>query len=78
MKLKDAYLSRDVYGMEDIRRIKAEYELTPMVMDLLKDETTEEEIVDIIHAEVDRLPSATAEQVGKIIEALRGIGALEE
>ena len=78
MKLKDAYLSREAYGMEDIRRIKAEYELTPMVMDLLKDETTEEEIVNIIHAEADRLPSATAEQVGKIIEALRGIGALEE
>ena len=78
MKLKDKYLSRDVYGMEDIRRIKAEYELTSMVMDLLKGETTEEEIVNIIHAEVDRLPSATAEQVGKIIEALRGIGALEE
>lgn len=48
------------------------------VLELLKTETTEQEIVSAIRAEFDAPEGVVENDVSKVLENLRGIGALDE
>ena len=48
------------------------------IIDLLKEETTIEKIVEKILAEYDVEPDVAKKDVERVIESLRGIGAIDE
>ena len=48
------------------------------IIDLLKEDTTVEKIVEKVLAEYDVDPNVAKKDVERIIESLRGIGAIDE
>lgn len=86
MKLKDSFVSRffqDTYIMTgtektDFNGIVNGNRTTAFIVECLKKETTREQIIEKMLSKYDAPKEIIAEDVDKVIEALRGIGAIEE
>ena len=86
MKLKDSFVTRqfqDTYvmaGTEDVefRGIVNGNSTTAFIIECLKVKTTREEIISRMVEKYDAPQDIITEDVDKILEALRGIGAIEE
>ena len=86
MKLKDSFITQDVddiqflvpLGQESFRGLVRSNETAAFIVNRLKKNTTAEEIVDAMCAEYDAPRDVIEADVAKILEKLRGIGALEE
>ena len=86
MKLKDAFIIQDVDGTQFLVPVGAEAfsgivrsnRTAAYIVNCLKEETTEEKIVDAMCARYDAPRECIAADVREIIGTLRSIGALDE
>ena len=86
MKLKDNFITQDIDGTQflvavgetSFNGIVRNNGTAAEIVDLLKEETTKEQIVDEMCAKYDAPRERIAADVDKILEKLRSIGALEE
>ena len=86
MKLKNTFISQDVddtrfivpIGAEKFHGVARGNRTAAFVVDCLKDDTTEEAIVDKMCAKYDAPRETIAADVKEILDTLRGIHALEE
>lgn len=88
MKLKASFITQDYHGeqlMVEVGGKRGQFyglvrsnETAAFIVNCLKQETTEAEIVDALTESYDVDASRAAEGVRAILEKLRGIGALEE
>lgn len=86
MKLRSDFVIQDVDGTgflvplggESFRGIVRSNETAGFIVNCLKEETTEERIVDAMCAEYDAPREVIAKDVNEILNTLRGINALEE
>ena len=86
MKLKGDFVTQVIddtqflvpLGGESFRGIVRSNKTAAFIVDLLKEETTAEAIVDAMCARYDAPRETVAADVGAILDTLRGIGALEE
>ena len=86
MKLKDNFITQDIDGTQFLvavgdskfNGIVRSNGTAAAIVDLLKEETTKEQIVDAMCRKYDAPKERVAADVGKILEKLRSIGALEE
>jgi hypothetical protein len=86
MKLKSCFITQDIDDTQFLVPISAEAfsgivrsnKTAAYIVELLKKETTEEEIVDALYAKYDAPKDQIAKDVHEILTTLRGINALEE
>ena len=86
MKLKDNYITQNIedtqfmvaVGETSFNGIVKSNKTAAFIVDLLKEETTKEQIVDAMCAKYDAPRERIAADIDKILEKLRSIGALEE
>ena len=86
MKLKENYIVQEIdgeqfmvpVGGEAFNGIVRSNETAAFIVDCLKEETTEERIVDAMCTEYNAPREVIAADVAEIINTLRGIHALEE
>lgn len=86
MKLKSTFLSQDIddtrflvpIGGEAFSGIAKGNSSAAFIMDCLKTDTTEEQIVDAMCKKYDAPRDEIAADVHEVLEKLRSIGALEE
>ena len=86
MKLKSCFITQDNDDTQFLVPISAEAfsgivrsnRTAAYIVELLKKETTEEEIVDALYAKYDAPREQIAKDVHEILTTLRGINALEE
>ena len=86
MKLKDSFITQDIDGMQFLVPVGAEAfhgivrsnATAAFIVDCLKEETTEDAIVDALCARFDAPRTEIAADVHVILDTLRGIHALEE
>ena len=86
MKLKSCFITQDIDDTQFLVPISAEAfsgivrsnKTAAYIVELLKKETTEEEIVDALYAKYDAPKDKIAKDVHEILTTLRGINALEE
>ena len=86
MKLKSDFITQTIedtqflvpVGAEAFRGIVRSNMTAAFIVDCLKEETTEEAIVDAMCAKYDAPRDVIAADVAEIIEKLRGINAIEE
>ncbi len=86
MKLKSSFITQDIddtqflvpLGGEAFQGIVRSNKTAAFIVDCLKEETTEEGIVDKMCATYDAPRTEIAADVKKILDTLRGIHALEE
>ncbi|MBR3469554.1 MAG: PqqD family protein [Lachnospiraceae bacterium] len=86
MKLKSCFITQDIDDTQFLVPISAEAfsgivrsnKTAAYIIELLKKETTEEEIVDALYAKYDAPKDQIAKDVHEILTTLRGINALEE
>ena len=86
MKLKNDFIVQDIddtqflvpLGHEAFNGIVRSNKTAAFIVDCLKTETTKEQIVDAMCRKYDAPKERVAADVGKILEKLRSIGALEE
>ncbi len=86
MKLKSCYVTQDVddtqflvpIGAEAFNGIVRSNKTAAYIVELLKKETTEEEIVDALYEKYDAPRERIAEDVREILTTMRSINALEE
>ncbi|MBQ6095897.1 MAG: PqqD family protein [Lachnospiraceae bacterium] len=86
MKLKSCFITQDIDDTQFLVPISAEAfsgivrsnRTAAYIVELLKKETTEEEIVDALYAKYDAPREQIAKDVHEILTTLRGINALEE
>lgn len=86
MKLKDSFIAQDIedtqflvpLGGEAFRGIVRSNGTAAFIVDCLKQETTEEGIVDAMCAEYNAPREVIAADVAEILDKLRSIHALEE
>ena len=86
MKLKEDFITQDIDGTqflvavggEEFSGIVRSNETAAFIVDCLKEETTENAIVDAMAARYDAPRETIAADVVEIIHTLRGIHALEE
>ena len=86
MKLKNSYMTQDVDGTQfliplgegDFSGIGRSNETAAFIVNLLKEETGEEAIVDAMCAEYDAPREVIAADVRHVLDTLREIGAIEE
>ncbi|MBO5985721.1 MAG: PqqD family protein [Lachnospiraceae bacterium] len=86
MKLKSCFITQDIDDTQFLVPISAEAfsgivrsnKTAAYIVELLKKETTEEEIVDALYAKYDAPKDQIANDVHEILTTLRGINALEE
>lgn len=86
MKLKDNFITQDIedtqfmvaVGETSFNGIVRSNKTAAFIVDCLKTETTKEQIVDAMCRKYDAPKERVAADVGKILEKLRSIGALEE
>ena len=86
MKLKSTFISQDIddtrflvpVGGEAFSGIAKGNSSAAFIMDCLKNDTTEEQIVDAMCLKYDAPRNVIAADVKEILEKLRGIGAIAE
>ena len=86
MKLKSTFLSQDIddtrflvpVGGEAFSGIAKGNSSAAFIMDCLKNDTTEEQIVDAMCIKYDAPRNVIAADVKEILEKLRSIGAITE
>lgn len=86
MKLKDSFITQDIDGTQfmvavgetSFTGIVRSNKTAAFIVDCLKTETTKEQIVDKMCAKYDAPKERIEADVEKILEKLRGIGALDE
>ena len=86
MKLKDSFITQDIDGTQfmvavgetSFTGIVRSNKTAAFIVDCLKTETTKEQIVDKMCAKYDAPKERIEADVDKILEKLRGIGALDE
>ena len=88
MKLKQGFITQEFHGQQlmvaagpaakAFHGIVRSNETAAFIVDCLKKDTTEEAIVSAILAEYEADKETVEKDVKKILEQLRGIGAIEE
>ena len=86
MKLKDNYITQDIDGTQFLvavgesrfKGIVKSNGTAAAIVDLLKEDTTKEQIVDAMCAKYDAPKERIETDVEGILDKLRGIGAIEE
>ena len=86
MKLRENYITQVIedvqfmvpVGAKAFQGIARNNETAAFIVDCLKQETTEEAIVDAMCAEYDAPREVIAADVAEILDTLRSINALEE
>lgn len=88
MKLKKGFVTQVFQGQQLMVAVGAEArrfhgiarsnETAAFIIDRLKQETSEDQIVSALLAEYEAEEATVREDVRRIIEQLRGIGAIEE
>ena len=86
MKLKNDFITQTIdetqflipVGSESFNGIVRSNKTAAYIVDLLKEETTEEKIIDALCARYDASREVITEDVRKILDTLRSINALEE
>lgn len=86
MKLKSSFVTQDMFDEQVMFPIeKSQFNgivhsnpTAAFIVDCLKNETTKEEIVSAMLKKYDASEEEISEDVDKIINTLRGIGALDE
>ena len=85
MKLKDGFITHEVgetqflvpVGTETFNGIVRNNKTAAFIIECLKTETTEEEIIDAMCARYDAPREVISRDLGKVLDVLREIGALE-
>ena len=85
MKLKQDFVTQEIDGTQYLIPVGGEAfsgvvrgnETVAFLVELLKQETTQEALVDAMAAEYDAPREVLAADVARVLETLRGIGALE-
>ena len=85
MKLKEGFITQDVDGKQflvsvtnDFNGIAKSNETAKFIVDMLKNDTTEEKIIEAMCLKYDAPRDIIAADVSKIIVTLRSINAVEE
>lgn len=86
MKLREDFITQDIddtqflvpVGAESFNGIVRSNETAAFIVNCLKEETTEERIVDAMCERYDAPRDVIASDVARVIETLRGIGALTQ
>ncbi len=86
MKLKDSFITQDIddtqflvpVGREAFSGIVRSNPTAAFIVERLKEETTEEALVEAVCREYDAPREVVAADVSRILDTLRGIRALEE
>ena len=86
MKLKDQFITQTIedtqflvaVGSEGFSGVVRSNPTAAFIVDMLKEETTKEDIVDAMCAKYDAPREVISNDVEGILNTLRGIGALEE
>ena len=86
MKLKENFMTQELDGVqflvplgrEAFKGIVRSNATAAFIVDRLKEETTEERIVEELFQKYDAPREEIARDVSNILKTLRGIGALEE
>ena len=86
MKLKPDFITQDVEGTQFLVPVGADAfvgivrsnETAAFIVDLLKEETSEEKIIDAVYEKYDAPRAVITGDVRKILSTLRSIHALEE
>lgn len=86
MRLKDSFITQDIDGTQfmvavgetSFTGIVRSNKTAAFIVECLKTETTKEQIVDTMCAKYDAPKERIEADVEKILEKLRGIGALDE
>ncbi|MBR5089191.1 MAG: PqqD family protein [Ruminiclostridium sp.] len=86
MKLKDNFITQDIDGTQFLVPVGAEAfsgivrsnPTAAFIVNCLREDTTEEKIVDAMCAKYNAPRDEIAADVAEIIKTLRGINALEE
>lgn len=86
MRLKNDFITQVIddvqylvpVGEEQFSGMLRNNKTAAFIVDLLKEETTEEAVVDAMCAKYDAPPDEIATDVKEILSTLRSVGALEE
>lgn len=86
MKLKEDFITQEIHdtqflvpvGAESFQGIVRSNKTAAFIVNCLKEETTEEKIVDAMCAKYDAPRDTIAADVKEILDTMRKIGALEE
>ena len=85
MKLKDTYITHDSYGEQILLDTSSSFaglirsnKTAAFIVECLKDDTTQEKIVEAMFEKYDAPKDVLAKDVSDVIEKLRKVGALDE
>ena len=85
MKLKDTYITHDSDGEQILLDTSSSFaglirnnKTAAFIVECLKEETTEEKIVEAMFEKYDAPKDVLAKDVADVIEKLRKVGALDE
>ena len=85
MKLKDTYITHDSDGEQILLDTSSSFaglirnnKIAAFIVECLKEETTEEKIVEAMFEKYDAPKDVLAKDVSDVIEKLRKVGALDE
>ena len=85
MKLKDTYITHDNDGEQILLDTSSSFaglirsnKTAAFIVECLKEETTQEKIVEAMFEKYDASKDVLAKDVSEVIEKLRKVGALEE
>ena len=85
MKLKDTYITHDSDGEQILLDTSSSFaglirnnKTAAFIVECLKEETTEEKIVEAMFEKYDAPKEILAKDVSEVIEKLRKVGALDE
>lgn len=85
MKLKDTYITHDSDGEQILLDTSSSFaglirnnKTAALIVEWLKDDTTQEKIVEAMFEKYDAPKDVLAKDVSDVIEKLRKVGALEE
>lgn len=86
MKLKDDFVTQDFgesvfligVGKSDFNGVAKGNKSTAYVLELLRHDTSREELIEKMYERFDAPREVLAEDVGKVLDSLRSIDALEE
>ena len=85
MKLKDTYITHDSDGEQILLDTSSSFaglirnnKTAAFIVEFLKDDTTQEKIVEAMFEKYDAPKDVLAKDVSDVIEKLRKVGALDE
>ena len=85
MKLKDTYITHDSDGEQILLDTSSSFaglirsnKTAAFIVECLKEETTEEKIVEAMFEKYNAPKDVLAKEVSEVIEKLRKVGALDE